>query len=310
MNLARAALCVAATLAATGVAHAQAPPAEADEEALVREGVALRRAGRDDEAAVVLRRAWALRRSPRASGQLALAEQSSGRWTRAEPLLIAALAATDDAWVERNRAVLEGALAVARRHLGTLEVRGCEGAATLAVDRDRVDAAPGGLRVAAGTARVTCEAVGGEAITRVVDVDAGAVVRVIFPTVAAREARGATGGARRVHPLVWAGLAASGAAAIALGTVFAVAEGDVRDYDAACVDAASPDRTRCAAWRVDAQSRLDTYSDAMAVGWAVLGVGVAAAGVGVGLTLVAPRVGAAGVQLRASPQGISLRATF
>lgn len=303
-----AALTVAAT-AATGLAHAQAAPAESAEEALIREGVALRREGRDDEAAAVLRRAWSLRRSPRASGQLALAEQALGRWARAEPLLLAALAAPDDAWVERNRAVLEGALAVARRHLGTLEVRGCDGA-TLRVDGERVEPAPGGLRVAAGTARVTCERPGGESVARVVEVAAAAAVRVTFPRRWARDEGASSPGGRRVHPLVWAGLAASGAAAIALGALFAAGEGTAGAYDAACIDAPSPDRARCAAWQVDAQSRLDTYSDAMIAGWAALGAGVVAAGIGVGLTLIAPRGGSAGVQLRATPRGIALRGAF
>jgi hypothetical protein len=303
-----AALTVAAT-AATGVAHAQAAPAESAEDALVREGVALRRAGRDDEAAAVLRRAWSLRRSPRASGQLALAEQALGRWARAEPLLLAALAAPDDAWVERNRAVLEGALAVARRHLGTLEVRGCDGA-TLWVDGERVEPPPGGLRVDAGTARVSCGRPGGEPVARVVEVTAGAAVRVTFPGRAAGDERAASPGGRRVHPLVWAGLAASGAAAITLGALFALGEGAAGEYDAACVDAPSPDPARCAAWRVDAQARLDAYSDAMTVGWAALGAGALAAGIGVGLTLVAPRGGSAGVQLRATPRGLALRGSF
>jgi len=311
MNLPRASLTaaalVAALVAAAGPAPAQVAPAEAAEEALIREGVALRRDGHDDEAAAVLRRAWSLRRSPRASGQLALAEQALGRWARAEPLLLTALTAPGDPWVERHRAVLDGALAVARRHLGTLEVRGCDAGATLRVDGERVAGAPAGLRVAAGTARVTCERPGGESVVRVAEVPAAAVVRVVFPT---DGARASSAGGRRVHPMVWAGLAATGAAAITLGALFAAGEGTAGEYDAACIEAPSPNIARCAAWRIGAQSRLDAYSDAMIVGWAALGVGVLAAGVGVGLTLAAPSEGSAGVQLRATPRGITLRATF
>jgi len=306
MKAPRAAVLTVAAL----VAHANAARAQADdaEEALVREGVALRRAGRDDDAAVVLRRAWAIRRSPRASGQLALAEQALGRWTRAETLLRAALAAPDDPWVARNRAVLDGALAVALRHLGTLEVRGCDGGAALSVDGEPV-ATPDGIRLAAGTARVTCTRGAGESFTRVAEVAAGAVVRVTFPLSSPRGG-GALPASRRVHPLVWIGAATAGAAAVAVGTLFAAGEADAGAYDRACVEAPSPDRAGCVAWRVDAQSRLDAYSDAMVAGWALLGAGVVAAGVGVGLTLAAPRASATTVQLQASPRGIGLHVTF
>jgi hypothetical protein len=157
-------------------------------------------------------------------------------------------------------------------------------------------------------------------VARVVEVTAGAAVRVSFPGWCVRprrcsrpRPRARSRGARRPDgctPRSGRGSRSPPSAAITLGALFALGEGAAGEYDAACVDAPSPDPARCAAWRVDAQARLDAYSDAMTVGWAALGAGALAAGIGVGLTLVAPRGGSAGVQLRATPRGLALRGSF
>ena len=95
-----------------GVTLAWAAPAAAQETpatALLREGIELRRAGRDAEALARFERAHAVEPSPRTLAQMGLAEQALGRWVRAEAHLRAALAPRDDAWIERNRAALDAA---------------------------------------------------------------------------------------------------------------------------------------------------------------------------------------------------------
>src|SRR6516164_2176469 len=82
------------------VAHAvPARAAEASEDELIKEGVAKRR-HQDDEAALELfTKAYAIRKSPRAAGQMGLAELALGRWMEAEVRLQEALAASSDSWV-------------------------------------------------------------------------------------------------------------------------------------------------------------------------------------------------------------------
>ncbi len=329
MKPAYAALVIAAASAvAPRAAHAQdtAPPpvtAEGAEEALLREGVELRRQGRDEAAVAVLRRAYAVRGSARASGQLALAEQSIGRWARAEALLRAALAAADDPWVTLRRAVLEGALAVAEQHLATVEVVGGTPGAEIWVDGERVGALPGDrvLRVAAGTVRVEHRAPGGVVTARGVELAPRSVERVYFaaavspgrtadaPLVVA-PATVAPAGRRRVHVLTWVGAAAAGAGGVALAAVWAAGEGIEGDYDAACVDAARPDRAQCAARRVDDQRRLDTLGSATDAGWALLGAGLAATAVGLVLTATAGRGDHPRVTLAPTPSGAAFAVTF
>lgn len=329
MKPAHAALLIAAASAvAPRAAHAQeaTPPdgaAESDEEALLREGVELRRQGRDEAAVAVLRRAYALRGSARASGQLALAEQSIGRWARAEALLRAALAAADDPWVALRRAVLEGALAVAEQHLATVEVVGGTPGAELWVDGERVGALPGDrvLRVAAGAARVEHRAPGGAVTARGVELAPRALERVYFaaealpvrsadaPVVVAFATHASAGG-RRVHALTWVGAATAGAGGIALAAMWAVGEGVAADYDAACVDAERPDRAQCATRRVDEQRRLDALGSATDAGWALLGAGLAATAVGLVLTATAARGGPPRVTLAPVPSGAVLAVRF
>jgi hypothetical protein len=290
----------------------------------VREGVELRRQGRDEDAVAVLRRAYALRGSPRATGQLALAEQSLGRWARAESLLRNALRAADDPWVSRNREVLTGALAVAEQHLATVEVLGGVDGAELRVDDERVGTLPGdrSLRVAAGSARVSCVTPDGVVTTRVLELSPRAVGRVSFPgavrapapaTVLAptvARAFGESPAPRRLHPALWTGLTITTVAATTLAAMWAVGESQAASYDADCVRAMPADVRACDARRVETQGTLNTLGDATDVAWVVLGAGVLYAGVGVVLTLVAPRGARPPVALGPSPRGVALIGHF
>src|SRR4051812_26268689 len=93
---------------AASAAPAGATPTsnEAQPEALIAQGLALRRDGKPSEALELFRRAQALAPSPRAVGQLGLAEASVQLWLEAETHLAAALAMSGDAWVRRNRALI------------------------------------------------------------------------------------------------------------------------------------------------------------------------------------------------------------
>ena len=106
---------------------ARASP-EKDADAIIARGIELRRQGRDEEALALFNEAQAMSPSPRARAQVALAEQALGLWLSAEAKLVAVLAVTTDPWITKNRAALEGALAVVARHVGSLEVYGPEGA--------------------------------------------------------------------------------------------------------------------------------------------------------------------------------------
>lgn len=320
MKPARAALLLVLA-SAPGTALAQSDPS-AQEEALVREGVELRRQGQDEAAVAVLRRAYQLHGSPRATGQLALAEQSLGRWARAESLLRNALCAVEDPWVARNREVLTGALAVAEQHLATVEVLGGVDGAELRVDDERVGTLPGDrtLRVAAGSARVSCVTPDGVVTTRVLELTARAVGRVSFPgavrapalVLAHTPARALAGdpAPRRLHPALWTGLTLTSLTATTLLALWAVGESQSASYDADCVRVMPTDARACDARRIETQGTLNTLSDATDVAWVVLGAGVLYTGVGVVLTLVTPRGARPAVAVGPSPRGVALIGHF
>src|ERR1700755_329211 len=76
-------LLAAASLAVSSSSSTQAF-AQQHVEALLHEGVSLRRQGRDEEALEVFRRAHAEAPTPRTSAQMALAAQAVGNWVEAE----------------------------------------------------------------------------------------------------------------------------------------------------------------------------------------------------------------------------------
>jgi hypothetical protein len=156
--------------------------ARADEtEALLHEGVVLRREGKDEEALVRFRRARDSGGGARALAQIALAEQALGRWVPADADLRAALA-TDDPWIARNRSYLESAREVIAGHLGELEVIGPAGA-ELFVDGTRVAMLPLDTPLRLGSGRITVEVrlAGHVAAMREVDVPARGLARETVP---------------------------------------------------------------------------------------------------------------------------------
>lgn len=166
---------MAATIAVTALAGAQSR-----DEALIREGVALRAQGRDADALARFREAWTLSPTPRARGQMGWAAQALGRWRESEAALTDALAATTDPWIVRNRDALERSLADVRARLGDLLVVCDTPGARLSVDNEPAGALPltAPVRVPAGAVTVRVEAPGHLAVTREgVRVRVGALTR-------------------------------------------------------------------------------------------------------------------------------------
>lgn len=110
---------LACAIAATSLAHAQE-----DAEAHVRNGIELRRRGRDQLALDEFQKAYALARTGRTAAQLGLCEQALGHWIDADEHLAEALDHGDDPWVAKNRAVLQSSASAAKEHIGTLEIIG------------------------------------------------------------------------------------------------------------------------------------------------------------------------------------------
>jgi hypothetical protein len=167
-----AALAVGATLVLSAAAHA------ADAEDLIREGIEMRRQGRDQDALEKFRKANALTPTPRAQAQMGMAEQALGLWVDAREHMQKALSAAADAWISKNRSILEQSMATIDRHVGSLEVLGSPPGAEVRVEGRLVGTLPLGRQVAtAGTAAVDVRAPGYLPATRSVMVTAGELTR-------------------------------------------------------------------------------------------------------------------------------------
>jgi hypothetical protein len=94
-------------------------------EALLRQGMQRREAGRDAEALEYYRQALELQpENARTLAHLGATYQALGRWVPAQNYLRQALSHTGDAYIERHETELSEALAVVSEHLGQLEVYG------------------------------------------------------------------------------------------------------------------------------------------------------------------------------------------
>ena len=102
-----------------------ADPQSAD--ALIQQGLEMRRQAKPEEALALFQRAHAVAPSPRTFGQMGLVETSLKRWVDANLHLAVSLTSPDDAWVVKNRAFLEQALATTKQHIGDLVVTGPAG---------------------------------------------------------------------------------------------------------------------------------------------------------------------------------------
>lgn len=278
-----------------------APADDAEAEALIARGIDLREHGKDDEALASFKKALAKSPSARARAQVALAEQALGIWVAAENDLVLALAADSDAWIAKNRGALEGALAVVRRHIGSLEVRGTDGAEVM-LDGVRLGVLPSqsAFRVEAGKRTLELRLKGFHPSARSVEVPAGGVARetvtlVAMPTDA--PSAGATdggAGARSTAPggdrdpgrgqriIGWA-LGGTGAALLVTGGVgMLVRKGIVDDYNNRCPGLGAAQPADCDG-KIDSARTWLTVSIVSFIAGGVLTLG------GVTLVLTAPR---------------------
>lgn len=151
-------LAIAALLWATSLSVG-ALAAEPSADALIEQGLGLRREGKPEQALELFRQAHAMAPSPRTFGQMGLVETSLKRWVDGENHLSLSLANPDDRWVAKNRAFLDEALGSCRRHVGDLVVSGPAGAEIFVAGQSigTLPAVPA-LRLAEGTVTVSASA--------------------------------------------------------------------------------------------------------------------------------------------------------
>jgi hypothetical protein len=159
-----------------------APADAASESDLIRRGVAEREQGRDQAALEIFREAFERFRTPRAQAQMGLACQALGRWGEADAHVSGALAQSSDPWIINNRKVLEQALAVIEKHVGTLEVMSNVPGTEILVDGRLVGQLPmrRPLRLAGGPAMIQARAEGYVSAQRPVNVVPGQLTRESF----------------------------------------------------------------------------------------------------------------------------------
>lgn len=156
-----------------------AQPLDPAVDALIRQGLSLRRHGHDEQAYAAFEAAWNASHSPRARAQMGLAAQALGRWPDADRFLREALSATSDGWITERRDVLTRSLTEIDAHLGLLEVRCNVDGAEIVIDGTARGTTPlrEPLRLPAGTVAVQLRAPGHLEATRQAVLTAGATTR-------------------------------------------------------------------------------------------------------------------------------------
>src|SRR6266700_5103095 len=232
------------------VANAADGPASAQEEALIKHGLELREKHDDDGALAEFRRAYRLSGSARPLAQVALAEQALGRWVDAEIHLTQALRQTDDQWIGRNEKLLRLSLTNIQGHTGSLEITGAVAGAEILINNEKVGTFPlPAVLLPAGSVALEIRARGYLPLIRSVLIPARGLAReqvvlVAAPTVAtievpqpsavpasttppatltvisARPETPASAAAWSNRKKVGVGVAAGGAASLALGVAF------------------------------------------------------------------------------------------
>lgn len=170
-------------LIVTSLAVASAPhpvrAAQDDADSLIKQGVELRKQGKDREALAALQKALALKETPRALAQVGLAEYALGIWLSSEEHLAGALRHEDDAWVKRNKEALTEALNGVGEHLGTVEIWGEPAGAEVIVNGKPAGnlPSPPPVRVVAGACSIVVRAEGYEEVSRTLRVSAKDLMR-------------------------------------------------------------------------------------------------------------------------------------
>jgi hypothetical protein len=288
-----------------------AAPSDSSADRLIERGLDLRRAGRDEEALAEFRRAYAKASTPRAQGQMALAEQALGLWEESEADLKATLERADP-WVEAHRPALEESLAFVASHLGWLAIETPVSRAEVFVNGIQRGETPLSvpLRVVTGNVHVTLLADGYSPVGRATTVQSGEVTREAITLVPL--ATGPVLGSgpaeaprprNRHAPLFWSGLSLLGS-----GAGFLVVSGF---YGARVLVEKGARDEHCEVGRCDARgltfdedARHDATFSTLAASAGALFLSVGAL-----LLLYKPHSEAAGVSIlpAASPRGAALR---
>jgi tetratricopeptide (TPR) repeat protein len=154
--------------------------AELRADALLEQGIDLRRLGKDQEALTVLEEAVALKpESARARVHLAAAHQALGHWLEADALLRELLQESDDPYVQRHLATLQEAAEFAAQHLGSLLVQGAPAGAAVQVNGRPLGSLPlsTAARLAIGSYQLEVFLEGYSPVRRPISIAPGAVRR-------------------------------------------------------------------------------------------------------------------------------------
>ncbi|MFO0645020.1 MAG: hypothetical protein U0326_02205 [Polyangiales bacterium] len=282
--------------------------AQSQEDALLADCYALRRAGRQADSLARCEQAVAATHSARAVAQLALTEMALERWPEAARHLAAALA-DEHPWVQQNRASLETALRTVRARVGELRVEADAPGASLRINDGDAVALPSAspFYLAPGPVVLALQTADGRALTRTVTLTAGVSARESFvfgPIVRSASPAAVVAPAQRLRAvpsdhgaptrraLAWV---VAGGSVAGFGLALAswrLREGVVSDFAAQCPDQLTTDATRvdrCAVARAQSASDLATWETLSTVG---LIAGGALAAVSVVLFVTAPAASA------------------
>jgi PEGA domain len=302
-------------------AWAQSSQTAEANDALIANGVALRKEGRDIEALAVFRRAYAVHPSPRALAQIALANQALAHWPDAEQGLMDAMRASDDEWITRNRAYLEQSLSAVQAHLASLEVESNVAGAEFYVAGELLGRLPldHPLRVSEGDVTLEVRAAGYSPLVRTLHVEAKSQVHAAFTfalpaapsanqssKTTAVEHPSARGGAPSVR--TWGLVTFAAAAGLALvgvaGVVTREVEAHIYNDDSQCGPLAGQSRAdRCGTHR-----DIGMAAQTVAIG-AFAGAGAAGAVSGL-LLLRNPRPAPGQVSCTVAGSGLACGAAF
>ncbi len=187
-----AVVCALGILSPT-VLMAQAAP---NNEALHRQGMALRTQHRNEEARALFEHLWNRTAEPRARARQALAEQALGLFAEVESHLVEALSHESDPWISQNRFVLVPILEQARagQRVSILQVRSSTPQAEVYINGAAAGPVGGALRVLPGSVTFIVRAPGFADVERTVQLRAGATANeeVTLERVAAVQATSTT----------------------------------------------------------------------------------------------------------------------
>jgi hypothetical protein len=163
---------VLAFLAADQPARAADP---VDVESLIREGMDLRRQGKDERALPFFQKAYATEHTPRTAGQLGLAEMATGYWLSAESHIAEGLESPEHPWIAKNRQVLSQALEQVSQKIGEITIAGGPVGAAVRVNGSDVGTFPlsSPVRLSEGRAQIDVTAAGYQAASQKLHVGGG-----------------------------------------------------------------------------------------------------------------------------------------